>query len=211
MCAIVGSFNTDTLKELVKLNSYRGQHSHSFSLYNPTSKIFIVTAQELGPIKESKINIPEGWYGIVHVQAPTTDNKSIDSIHPATFTNDHLWHNGILKTNQIKKLHEKHSWLKDWDTLLLMHEIINDGWDALNDIDGTFSCLMHKGKQLFLFRNEISPMFYDSELNISSTRFEGSNPTDANKVLLMRLDSKLLDPVAEFRTVENPYYFGDDN
>lgn len=211
MCAIVGSFDSDTLKELIKLNSYRGQHSHSFSILNPVDRVFTVVKQEMGPVQENTIIIPPGWYGVVHVQAPTTDNKNLDSIHPATFVGDHLWHNGILKTDQIKKLHNKHKWLKDWDTLLLMHEIINEGWDGLNDIDGSFSCLMHRGRELFLFRNEISPMFVDSKLNISSTRFEGSSPTEPNKVMLMRFDSKLLDPVAEFRTVENPYYFGDDN
>ena len=210
MCAIVGSFNIDKLKELIELNSYRGQHSHSVTYFDPKSNTASIAEQDLGPVNVSRIHIPDGSYCIVHVQAPTTDNKTKDSIHPAIFTRSFLWHNGILKTNQIQKLHYKHSWLKDWDTLLLLHEINSLGWEALNNIDGTFSCLMYKQSELFLFRNEISPMFVDSELNISSTRFEGSQATEPNTVLKMRFDSKLLDPVAKFRTVENPYYFGDE-
>ena len=67
MCAIVGSFDTDTLKMLIDLNSYRGQHSHSFSLFNPIDNIFTVLERELGPVRERNISIPKGWYGIVHI------------------------------------------------------------------------------------------------------------------------------------------------
>lgn len=209
MCAIVGSRNADKLRELVELNSYRGQHSHSFSLFNYGTGTLNVVSQQLGPIDLDKITVPDYYYGIVHVQAPTSDTKDKTSIHPATLTGEHLWHNGILKASFVQKIREERypSYI-NWDTLIMLCDL-SRGWGGLNEMDGSFSCLLHKERKLFLFRNEISPMFIDSELNISSTKFDGSQPTQPNNVLRMKFLDNTISSVYSFKTVENPYYFGD--
>lgn len=224
MCAIVGSFDTNKLHELVKLNMHRGSYSYSFSLYDCYTGRLIVMKQDFGEPDFSIINVPQRTYGVVHVQAPTTESTSMESIHPATayplstFTKDKhnvlkefntcLWHNGILKESAIKKLQQSNGEVK-WDTMLMLCELIGSGWSSFSKFDGSFSCLFYNNYSMFLFRNEISPMFIDDELNISSSRFQGSRETEANKVLKMEFDFKSAAPIFTFKTIENPYYFGD--
>lgn len=209
MCAIVGSFSKDKLIELIELNSYRGSHSYSFSTLTPLYDLK-VRAKGLGTINYDDIDLPYGYYGIVHVQAPTTEAKTLDSIHPAMDGwMTYLWHNGIIKANNVKKLQDLYGNDTNWDTQLLLRAI-NTSVDELNGVDGSFSCLWFNGAAAYLFRNDISPMFYDRDLNISSTKFEGSISTPANKLLLMDLETKGLYNKGEFKTVENPYFFGDE-
>jgi hypothetical protein len=150
------------------------------------------------------IDIPKDHYCVVHMQAPTSDDKH-EYIHPAQVTNRLLWHNGILKQKEIAKLQQKYNSNEAWDTYLLLVQMINKG--TPDDIDGTFSCLYYDSSNLYLFRNEISPMFIDSDFNISSTKFENSSPTKENTVHLFRPERKILNEVFSFKTVENPYYF----
>jgi len=51
-------------------------------------------------------------------------------------------------------------------------------------------------------------MFIDDQLNISSTKFDGSKPTRPNLIFKMNFDEMVLEEEAEFKTKENPYYFG---
>lgn len=209
MCAIVGSFDREKLIELIELNSYRGSHSYSYAWLSPLNDITIIK-RELGTIDYDTLILPYGYYGIVHVQAPTTMAKSIDSVHPAIdgwLT--YLWHNGIIKAEHVKKMQAKFGNDTNWDTELLLRAV-NTSIDELNEVDGSFSCLWFNGAAAYLFRNDISPMFYDKDLNISSTKFEGSISTPSNKLLLMDLETKGLYNRGEFKTVENPYFFGDD-
>lgn len=225
MCAIVGSFNTNKLLELIELNSYRGSHSYSFSLYDTYLNRLTIIKREVGSIDKSVINIPSRCYGIAHIQAPTTEAKDLDSVHPALanvvnsfrvnknevhYEYEHaLWHNGILKADYCKKLQERHGHV-NWDTNLMLCELLSDGWYSLSDLDGSFSCLYYANGGLYLFRNEISPMFVDKDMNISSTKFDNSESTQPNKVLRVELQNKTIAPIFTFSTVENPYFFGDD-
>ena len=215
MCAIIGSKNIDTLRELVALNSYRGSHSYSFSLYSITTGILTVEVKKLGTINLNRHTIPHNNYGIVHVQAPTTEMRSEQSIHPAVITekyqtwpNKALWHNGIIKAEVVKGKAAKYN--TSWDTMQML-ESVRTSFDELNEFDGTFSCLYYDRDDLSLnlFRNEISPMFLDHELNISSTKFEGSIETTPNVVSKIDFNRNRLIAKAKFETVENPYYFGE--
>lgn len=207
MCAIVGSFDKSKLIELIELNSYRGSHSYSYSTISADGLSIIV--QEHGTIDTNIIDIDKtGAYGLVHIQAPTTEAKSTDNIHPARDRYTALWHNGIIKASHVKKMQEKFGDDTNWDTQLLLRAV-NSARDELNLVDGSFSCLWHDGVTTYLFRNAISPMFYDKDLNISSTKFEGSIPTPANKMLELNFNTKGLYNDGEFKTVENPYFFMD--
>ena len=90
-----------------------------------------------------------------------------------------LWHNGIIKADIVDKLSEETG--TKWDTMQILRKITSSDdnwWDSLNGFDGSFSCLMYvRTKGLLMFRNQISPMYVDVNLNISSTKFEGSAQT----------------------------------
>ena len=209
MCAIVGSFSRDKLIELIELNSYRGSHSFSYSTIDDNG--LDIHKKDLGAIDYNRIG-KNNHYKIVHIQAPTTDSKWEDSIHPAQQTSiaeTALWHNGIIKANYVKEMQKVFGEDTNWDTELLLRAI-NYSTTMLSKVDGSFSCLWWDGLNANLFRNDISPMFYDGDLNISSTKFEGSISTPANKILRMEFAQKALYNTGEFKTVENPYYFGDD-
>ena len=206
MCAIVGSFDKNKLRELISLNLYRGNHSYSLSEYNPIDGGLDVIVRDFGKFNFDLIDeLNEGNYFIAHTQAPTTDSKNKDCIHPSHYQESYLWHNGIIKEDYIKIMQEKLSSKNDWDTLLLNEWVRNE--NDLSDIDGTFSCLGYFNRDLFIFRNEISPMFIDKDFNISSTKFENSNPTSPNKILGINFITMELLPIKTFTTKENPYYF----
>jgi glutamine phosphoribosylpyrophosphate amidotransferase len=212
MCSIIGSFDKDKVIALCELNAYRGQHSHSISYASQDGVYY--TQKNFGPINYDALD-PDGDYMIVHMQAPTTDNKNADCIHPAMnpYAGDLLWHNGIIKEKEVERLREKYQLKATWDTYILLHHLIVGG--SPSDIDGTFSCLWCDYSSAYgryglkLFRNEISPMFIDSHSTISSTRFEGSVPTEPNVMFGFDPWKNSLYPHFTFDTKENPYYFGE--
>lgn len=198
MCSIVASFDKEKLKELYKLNAYRGELSYSLTTFQPGLKIGIMM-QDGGKMPEFLIDcvlVSSGDYIVAHSQAPTTDTNNI---HPAVYGDIMLWHNGIIKQKSMPE--------DTWDTRWLLEQIVYYGWSSLSRIDGTFACIMYNNDHLYVFRNEISPMFYDKNLNFSSTKFEGSEPLEPNKVFLLNLEHKQLSTVAFFQTHENPYFF----
>ncbi len=200
MCAISGSFSKDKIKELYTLNAYRGELSYSISSFRPEkdrTKLQVLANGDGKMQFELVDNLPsqERDFFICHSQAPTTDTKNI---HPASYGDALLWHNGIIKQKNILS--------GTWDTAWMLEQIIDYGWSSLSRFDGTFACVMFWQSKLFIFRNEISPLFLDKQLNISSTKFEGSTSLEPNKVFEIDLDLKTIRTVAYFETLENPYY-----
>jgi len=208
MCSIIGSFSKEKVKELATINAYRGQHSHSITVFSRYTFEVLYQRKDFGPLDVDAHNFPtDNVYIIAHQQAPTTDNKNQDSIHPAQIGNHMLWHNGIVKDKGVKELQQRLESIMTWDTKLILQQLINE--DNPDNIDGTFSCVWFDGTNLIIFRNEISPLFYDNELNISSTKFEGSVPVSSNMMYLIEtsLGMEQLHEIKSFKTVENPYYF----
>lgn len=193
MCAITGSFNYQMLMHLYELNSYRGTHSHSVSVYDYRNKKMIYVDRDLGELQPIKLgNICRtfpGCYYIVHSQAPTTENDSRYSIHPASFAHNEcqdtslLWHNGILKPSTIRFLKTETGIDTTWDTQLLLNYMISKG--NLSQVDGSFACLMYHMGEMYMFRNEISPLFIDFDMNISSTEFP-TNPVEGGKSFIIK-------------------------
>jgi len=203
MCSIIGSYHKDKIVELIKLNAYRGQHSWSISYYSTIWNGINNVIRGMGEIPYELINIGIDEYCIVHMQAPTTSNKEMNTVHPAQIGYSLLWHNGIIKDKHIKKMQEELHTDESWDTKLILKQYIDK--NTLMGIDGTFACLMHHEEHLYLFRNMISPLFYDKYGNISSTRFDDALSIDAN-VLFRFEPGHSLTPVDKFDTVNNPYY-----
>lgn len=202
MCAIVGSFNKFKLYELYKLNNYRGELSYSFTRFNPNELEIEFMTKDSGKMPDDLIETQGicSKFMLTHSQAPTTD-ASTDNVHPSNINDTLLWHNGIIKQRVISH--------QIWDTQWLHEQILEKGWDVLSEIDGTFACVMYKNNNLYAFRNEISPLFYDDDFNFSSTQFDNSMPLPANLVFRLDLKDKKLVGVAKFKTYENPYFFID--
>jgi len=200
MCAIVASFDKLKFKELYALNAYRGESSYSLATFHDD-----INGVALDTLKQGHGIMPEhliedtsttsSSYIVCHSQAPTSQT---DNIHPAVYGRTLLWHNGIIKQKEITQ--------DTWDTEWLLESIVNYDWSSLSGIDGTFACLMYHGSDLFVFRNEISPLFIDKDLNISSTKFEKSESLLPNKVFKLNIGYKIIEPVSTFKTKENPYY-----
>lgn len=215
MCAISGSFETSMLRELVSLNKYRGTLSHSIMYYNTVSNSISQMFRFKGDINVDDINIPTNCYGVIHTQAPTTNGS--DTIHPAAIKTDidlwyYLWHNGIIKEKDVTRL-QKELGMPDepWDTrLILQNYIVNNTFD---NIEGSFSCVMAEPcdntYNILIFRNEISPMFIDDNLNISSTKFTNSISTEANTIFKLNFQNKHIEKVGVFTTKECPYFYGE--
>lgn len=217
MCSIVIGTDTEQVKELAHLNKSRGCHSHSLFVFD-REKIWLKTKHKaLGPLDIDSINIADDEFVIIHQQAPTTESKDETNIHPSEFYLDYLWHNGILKSETIKKLQKTldEPDLK-WDTKLLHLALLFDEREVpeiLSDIDGSFSCVAYEGKydSLSMFRNEIAPMYTDGRA-FSSTKFKDSTPIEPNVIHRLKFleDGRIITELgARFTTKVNPYYFGD--
>lgn len=204
MCSIIGSFKKNTLIELCKLNEHRGQHSHSISYYNVVTGEISVQ-RGMGPINYENISERHLMYIIVHMQAPTSENTNI---HPAHYQGRFLWHNGILKQSYITTLQNQLDEVCKWDTFLML-KALSENREYINEFDGSLSCLLYENEKLYLFRNEIAPMFYDAKLNISSVAFNDSKPTSPNQLHHVDFNFSCLFAVKSFMTRVNPYFLQD--
>lgn len=205
MCAILGSFSKDVLQNLIKTNSYRGNHSYSLTRINVITGDLQIIEKSLGKPNLDNVSFEEGYYYLGHVQAPTTEERTLESVHPSEYEGEYLWHNGIIKDSTVKKLQEILEDNTTWDTRLL-HKFLKKG-GKLEDIEGSFSCARYKKHGIFLFRNQIAPLFYDKDLNISSTRFENCKATPSNTYLWMDFVNRKLATIFTFENKHNPYYF----
>ena len=78
----------------------------------------------------------------------------------------------------------------------------------MSEVDGTFACMLNHDNDMFIFRNEISPLFKDGS-SFSSTKFEGSEPVIPNKMWKLDYGTGVLEEMWKFETKENPYHFGE--
>ena len=197
MCAIVGSFSKETTIALFELNSYRGEISSSISSFNMNSELQQLNKYSGKFEKEYLDNHVDGMFYIGHSQAPTTNTNNI---HPSEIGEVLLWHNGIIKQNNLDK--------NVWDTEWLLQRIITEGWSVLSKIDGSFACVLYRKNKLYLFRNEICPLFINDKLDISSTKFDNSKSLEPNTVFEVDLTDRTIHSIESFLTKENPYFFG---
>lgn len=216
MCSIIGSYSKETFTNLVKLNEYRGVFSYSLSFF-PIDGSANVLSKGFGKFPLELLDrFEKPGYFLGHCQAPTNGLiEDYDRIHPCAFKpnnsdyNMYLLHNGIIKPDSVDNFNKKLNSDYQWDTQALAEYINNVGLlTALNEVEGSFACVMfnHIGSWLKLFRNEISPLFVDDELNISSTRFKNSTSIDHNTFYHLDIQNKTLDKSGEFNNTYAPYY-----
>lgn len=204
MCSIVGSYSKTKFLELIKLNTYRGAFSHSLTIIKQDG--YSIT-KDFGPFNEDLLNMDyyeEGDYILGHCQAPTNGLvKEYDRIHPyqGELT---LLHNGIIKDAEVTRINTGLGKDYVWDTQALA-EYIKDDFKKLSEIEGSFACVCIKNNEVFVFRNAISPLYADSECNLSSTKFAGSEMIMNNSIY--KLQNKTFNIVDTFNNTHNPYYF----
>jgi hypothetical protein len=223
MCGISASFDLETLEKLMWINNQRGHFSFSLTvleiLANNTYTI-------QGVFKGfdcfrsyildyySKLNDRKFYY-IAHSQAPTSSSgmlKDHSKIHPAAFKDALLYHNGILKPSTIHNLQQKQNCgvdkLNTWDTQLLLCEIINSGFGSLKEIDGSFACVLINQYEVQIFRNQSSILYYDNQLNLSSTPIENMKELEINKIFQLDFNNnQLIDMQFNFQNIDNRYVF----
>jgi len=208
MCSLIGSFSVDKYKELYELNAYRGTLTSSFTVIDEDSEIVTLNRFDnpermFEVINNTLFEGDTGCYYLGHSQAPTT---SASGVHPAEIADSLLWHNGIIKEKEIDRWNKILGTDFIWDTELLLNIINIYGTHGLSDVDGTFACVLARGKDFYVFRNAIAPLFYDDELNISSTKFKDSKPVPHGKVFRLDFEHKTLDGAGQsFTTKNNPY------
>lgn len=206
MCSISGSYSLEKIKGLTKLNAYRGELSHSITVFDQTTKL-VYQHKGLGPLVLENHKLPVG-YILVHQQAPTTE-YSPENIHPAIIDDNMLWHNGIIKHDSIKVNNIKFGTNYTWDTELLLKALMRQGVPVLDNFDGSFACVLKLQGKLYCFRNEISPLFTDDShyVNLSSTQAVGMKALNPNVVYEINLTTGNLIQISYFKTYDNPYYF----
>lgn len=213
MCGIVGSLSKEKIKELAKLNSQRGNKTYSITVINNRNEV-VYCNKTVGKFEdgvlESGIDFKvENPYYILHIQSPTkVTGNSLNTIHPATDNkNDtHLWHNGMLLERNLNTIKEEYNYESDWDTGLLL-EVVNSDYNNLKKVEGSFACLHLKDKTFTMFRNRITPLYIDEELNISSVPFNGSQNIEFNNVFEINLKTKKYSKIMDFDNAHNPYKF----
>lgn len=210
MCGIFAAFNLTDFQTLAKANAYRGQASYSI-----TTLMFNVKRDKVTPAigmtkkglgKFSTVGVPPAPFYIGHIQAPTSQAPSYETIHPAQWNNRMLWHNGIIKEHDCDRLRQKQNSKELWDTMLLLKEV--NICANLNEINGSFACLYwHEG--LYVFRNLLAPMHIGDgclssvPTSLTPTRLKAERyyeidfNHDVSKLHLVEID--------RFITKENPY------
>lgn len=217
MCGLFASRDTQKLKELFDLNSRRGQTRMSITECHVGEADFTVIDVKTFPnVRSDRIDqTTGGTFRLVHIQAPT-DPMNVDS-HPSIHPNGFLWHNGILKEDTIKDLQQTYG-VPDvtWDTRLMHIGMMTEEMMSndpkrlgsfLSRLDGSFACFYADGFcDLLVFRNAISPLFYDDRMNFSSLKFNGSKSIPHGVVWKVDFQyNQLIDTGIHFTTQNNPY------
>lgn len=104
---------------------------------------------------------------VAHLQAPTSaDSKP----HPVVVADGavRFWHNGIIQPESIAALKTLYPDASSWDTELLARHCAAKGFAGLNEVRGSFACIVLDGDRLVAFRNSLAPL-YTNGFDLSST------------------------------------------
>lgn len=220
MCGIVASRDKLKLLELIDANKSRGSNSWSLTvidLNDMSLKAIFKEKQNIkkGQIKRliSQINCDNPYY-IIHMQAQTTNSTRV---HPATNDNYMLWHNGIIKDKDIKRLQESQKDNEEWDTQLILNEIYKyykPGSDfnhhianSIANINGGIAAILWTGENIYIFRNSTSILYTNILGDLSSVNYYNEmTEVKRNSVYEMNKDCDFIYKES-FKSIDNAYYF----
>lgn len=205
MCSIVGSFSLARLKELIELNAYRGQYRHSVLVIDSITGGLLRAARGKGAFTDYTAMERVDAYYIAHHQAPTAASSDY---HPAWHNDDFLFHNGIVKERYLTQMKIDLDTNIEWDTRLLCMMIERYGFESLSKIDGSFAGVGRHKEDLYIFRNQLSPMFYNEQLDFSSTVEQDMIELPAETAFKFDFTKKQLVHDVRFNTNDNVYFFG---
>lgn len=215
MCGIVGSFSLANIELGFEHIKQRGTKGYSLSVVDIEGILLQKKAYSLpettieSAIQDAKLAYPSDGnnarYYILHVQSPT---GAVSAPHPAIAGNEkgwqYLWHNGMLNSNAFRG-----SATAQWDTQMLLIDLMSRGTKALDEFEGSFACIMlDVEKGLTCFRNAIAPLFYSPGGTLSSSdKFVGSVKLDTNKIYTLTRDYDCFDlkVTGSFENSHNPY------
>lgn len=174
MCSIIITLDKNKCKELVEINQFRGNFSYSITEVD-SNNIVVNQVKEFGLFNTDNFN-ENSNLKICHVQAPTGGLiKDINRIHPVKIDNAYLWHNGMLTARGIKQLQNKLDTTETFDTKLILEAILKFGFDVLNELEGSFACVLLIRGEIYLFRARHSKIYVElPSFNVSSEKFENS-------------------------------------
>jgi len=190
----MGSFSSETVKDLLELNKHRGSFSWSITCNNNTEKDF-------GEFDTTVLENTNKGYKMCHIQAPTNGLVyDKDRIHPTLVQDSKLWHNGLLRPAGIRYLNNKLGTDESFDTLLLHKAVVEYGFGILSEIEGLFSCVLYLNGNYYIFRTKHGKLFVDDNLSISSERFDDSKCINYDTIYKIDFENNTLEPVDTFRT-----------
>jgi hypothetical protein len=216
MCAISGSFDINEVKLLYNSQLNRGNKNSSFTQF--VWKEACVVKKVSGVLSDGDFVEYTGEtesppYYITHSQAPTGTTGD-NNIHPSAVDfmwggKSYMWHNGVIPQKSMQELNKQLHTDFTWDTRIIHHMVM--GYIDLSSIDGSFACLfVTPEKDLFVFRNEQSPLFMNKDMTFSSTKFEKSAELPPNALFYVNpIKRELIHTGVTFKSNQPLYYFGD--
>lgn len=215
MCSIVGSFNKETIKKLIKENTYRGNFSFSITSVNPET-YQSTTHREFGDFDEGLLDsiFKEGLYYLCHTQAPTGGlERDLTRVHPIKMDGHKLLHNGIIKQKWVNKQKKIFGNDDNFDTRQLLYHIskyLDDEIEltkALKGVDGSFACaLINENKSIKIFSNDSSVIHFNGT-DLSSHEVDGFTKLTPYKVFDLDLRNKTIIEEGEFESINMPFFF----
>jgi len=203
MCGISASFDLNTLDEMIDANFFRGNFSFSLLVYDVSIKQIVGLHKGFHDHRKELIsfykyvNNPNLYY-ISHGQAPTNGLiKDFNRVHPASINEYYLYHNGLLKN-----VHNR------WDTLLLLELLLEaeENHSILDNIEGSFACILICPYIVRVFRNKNSIIYYDKNLNFSSVNYDNwMDELPANKMFNIDFKTRSLNELYSFKTCDDNY------
>lgn len=206
MTYIIGGAYKNKILELLKLREHRSTISHSVAYYDFEEESMFGVNRGRNEIAPSMIDDDTSFYYVCYLDSSIYKGN----IQPASkfigqwqsdYSEFHLWMKGSLDPDTIHRIQVEEDTEETWDLSLLLKHVIRYGVPA--NIKGRFSCVFCDGQDIYLFRNEFEPMFYDKDLTICTIPFQGSESTPPNKILRMDFKKSQLVPTNQFSTVKD--------
>lgn len=201
MCGIVISKDKKQFIDLLRINrERRGSDLYSVVCLNDDFRPYMVY-QDTTLFTEDALS--DAFLYIGHTQAPTQNSEETWHQPSALSYGSFLFHNGIIKSSFLSRIGR----VEEWDTYVLHSKLENTGFEALNDIDGSFSCVYIKDNRVYLFRTSTCSMWKGKDyFSSEKIDFDVDVMIESGKVYTLDADLNLKQ-VDEFKEVSTPYYF----
>lgn len=199
MCGIFASRSVDVFNNLKYINQHRGLDYWSVTTISASRGI--VRADSGSGLMPMLFAAEEDdVYYIGHIQAQTSKASGLQPVVDGKTHKSYLLHNGIIKAAGLKE--------GEWDTQWLMNRLRESHGYQLDGVNGSFACVYFDNYTTAIFRNQTSPLFWDTFLNLSSVEFVDSEPFPIGEVheLNLSMMGKKSECVSKFKNKQSNYF-----